>query len=74
MPATANFKFKDSGLVHMFNSLENASSKCEMCNEHEPAFLWSKQRNQFLVRRDVPVCRTCAGLIILVGREEWRNS
>jgi hypothetical protein len=63
-----------SGLSHVFNKVDSPNSRCELCQDQIAAFRWTKQEDQRLVKSDVPICRTCASMIILIGKEYRRSS
>lgn len=69
---TADLRIAQTGLLHTFNALENGlAANCQLCREGQAAFQWSKQQDERLLRHGILVCRTCAGMIMLVGKENY---
>jgi hypothetical protein len=75
MPATADHGVIQAGLFHVFNMLDNCPVfNCDLCRKERATFQWSKQQDNRVLRQKIPVCRTCAGMIMLVGKENYRDS
>lgn len=70
MDVAADVTTISAGTLHTFNRFDNMkSTKCALCREQCAYFRWSKQEDDRTLRDAVPVCRTCAGMIVLVGKE-----
>jgi hypothetical protein len=70
MAVAIEAKPASTGILHIFNKLSCIPNvKCELCRDQRAAFQWSKQQDDRLLREAIPVCSTCAGMIVLVGKE-----
>lgn len=75
MPTTTDLGIPQGGLLHVFNTLENRpASSCELCRQEQATFQWTKRHDDRVLKQGIPVCRTCAGMIVLVGKEDYREA
>ena len=55
--------------VHIFEELDVSSREiwCELCDKQSAAYRWIEQDDKFTQTLELVICRSCAGMIILLG-------
>jgi hypothetical protein len=71
MATAASTSLPQSHVLHIFDQLGSALQRaCEVCHEPRAVFLWTQQRDgKMLHEQQLAVCRVCAGMILLIGKE-----
>jgi hypothetical protein len=58
--------------VHIFDEIHpGQETSCELCKEQPAAYHWTEKRNgKVPLKHDLVVCRVCAGMILLIGKND----
>lgn len=72
--ATATARAMSStGTLHQFQQLDEVRGvNCRLCEQEAAFFDWSTQQDDRVLREQVPVCKTCASMIVLLGGDYSR--
>lgn len=70
MLAVANVTDFSTHAVHVFCELAtDTRAICQLCEEQDAVFYWTKHRDSTLPEEHLVVCRVCASMILLVGKQ-----
>ncbi len=72
MATATNEQIEQSRPIHVFDQLEFGQLiPCQVCKQEPAAYHWTEQRaGRILQKRDLVICRICAGMILLIGKDE----